>query len=1164
MKKLILIACILFSVILNAQITCEVDFTNGPEIVGDDPTTIFYIPDNYTTTKVIKVNFHFMLKQTGDPLNFTETDDGNGDPSFTGYDFADEIIAIAKQRLLSNEQMNLPQGNTTSALFRAYTVELAGVYFHRSDIHYTSQTSLSTLMTNYGVNLGTEVNVFWVYDEDIPYAGGGEANMTGNRAIKSKAAWQTYIDYGTAGFWGNSWTFLHELGHNLGLHHTVRYDSGPCGNIDDYCSDTPYRQDLIDTGEPDPCCGWGNGNTPTCSNNMMDYSGKIALTPEQLGRIHYTIVNEMVDYLDESYCNINTNSLPHIIPNGSNIVWQNSRILENDLIIENGAELLIKDCSIHMPANSRIIVKPNGKLTIDNSVITNFCDKPWEGIEVWGNKNLAQNPLYQGWLEITNGGTIENAVTAVLLDNSIPSAGPIGYTGGILHASNAIFKNNINSVVFNSYSQFSVSLITSCQFIIDENWLHQNKKPEAHITLSDYKGLNIKGCSFINEATNLFETQNSGKGILSINSNFIVDYKCLSGSVPCDRIQPTTFTDLYYGVYAVSKGSEQTYTVQNSEFDCYRGIYNGAINNSTIVLNKFTVPPALIGNESYGLYLDYSTGYQVEGNEFEGNNPNLNIGLYVNNSGTGDNLIYNNTFNNLSTASAYQDINRDDITGGLEVKCNDYTNNSTDVLVVVEDPLQNNADYGIAQAQGYLDILNPTDPTAPAGNTFSDFSGHTWDIYNEGNGINYVFHSISSTTSKVEPILNFGIVSTFQSTLALYDKEDACPPTFGSGGGIEEIKGRIALAENSAEVVSAELLTLTDGGDTEELTFDLATAMPGEEIETRDMLLIESPDLSDTVMIATIEKEEVLPNAMVRDVLIQNPQAAKSKKVQDALDQRNSQMPQYMRNQIDQGRYTLSPKELLESEKAYYNMEKALAFKQLHYLYRTDSTIVNASDSLAQLYAENGSLDNQYRLAMLKLSNGDTVQPFDILSNIPDNFELSNTQENERQSFNSYFKIIKQMKRDELQKPDSSAINNLQSLYQNGIGMPTVYARNILLMVNELTYNEPILLPDTTFKNSSVSNISLIDQEQTSNSLLVLKPNPASDYVITQWELPETAKDPHLYISDINGRFIEKIEINGLKNEKVISIAKYKPGTYIVSLVSDGIKYDSKKLSIVK
>lgn len=70
-------------------------------------------------------------------------------------------------------------------------------------------------------------------------------------------------------------------------------------------------------------------------------------------------------------------------------------------------------------------------------------------------------------------------------------------------------------------------------------------------------------------------------------------------------------------------------------------------------------------------------------------------------------------------------------------------------------------------------------------------------------------------------------------------------------------------------------------------------------------------------------------------------------------------------------------------------------------------------------------------------------------------------------------------------------------------------------------------------KTSVYGDASLIKMEQIANSnLLKLKPNPANDYVIVQWILPETVKDPYLYISNIDGHFIEKIKINGLQNSR--------------------------------
>jgi len=90
---------------------------------------------------------------------------------------------------------------------------------------------------------------------------------------------------------------------------------------------------------------------------------------------------------------------------------------------------------------------------------------------------------------------------------------------------------------------------------------------------------------------------------------------------------------------------------------------------------------------------------------------------------------------------------------------------------------------------------------------------------------------------------------------------------------------------------SVLLIAVTDGGDTEALNQTVEETEENEALLLRDKLLLESPFLSDTVMVNSTTSEGVLPSIMVKEVLASNPKAAKSDKVQEALDNRTNQLP---------------------------------------------------------------------------------------------------------------------------------------------------------------------------------------------------------------------------------------------------------------------------------
>lgn len=351
MKKVIIyITILLCSIDVYGQFECTT-ITNNLKSTGPIDVTN-YIPDNNTPIKYIRVNIHYMLKSIGDALypgNFTPTGDGIGN-SYNGYQYADELIATANNRLSSNSQMRLPPNNATGIRPRKYLYVLNGVFFHENNNYYYYPSYPND---SYGENTNEAINVY--LNSANGGTGGGHADMSGIRWVEIKGAWESYVANinNGKGLWVFAQTVNHEIGHNLSLFHTVLTDDGYCtDNKEDYCSDTPTRKQIRDNFSIEACCGW---NCSTGSNNVMDYSGEDAVTPLQLGRVHWTIENEIqaykTCYFTNSSVNITSFSANKAfigenvsIPTGSSILVNNNRALfinAEEFVINGAFELQV-------------------------------------------------------------------------------------------------------------------------------------------------------------------------------------------------------------------------------------------------------------------------------------------------------------------------------------------------------------------------------------------------------------------------------------------------------------------------------------------------------------------------------------------------------------------------------------------------------------------------------------------------------------------------------------------------------------------------------------------------------------------------------------------------------------------------------------------------------
>ncbi|MFU8844820.1 MAG: hypothetical protein ACNA7V_13535, partial [Bacteroidales bacterium] len=663
--------------------------------------------------------------------------------------------------------------------------------------------------------------------------------------------------------------------------------------------------------------------------------------------------------------------------------WSNHKLVMNNVIIPNGVTLTITG-TVEFSEYSKIIIQPGGYLIVDGGTLTNSCAGMWQGIEVRGTPT-SSNPSDQGRLTMKNGAVIENAIAAVrnhrYEGDLVP---PDSHQGGIISAVNSTFRSNMKAVDVRNYNFTSMVSFTNCDFIYDEDYFGTGD-PGYFMEIRSMKGVNVTSCNFINNTGIDYK----GSGIYSYRSQVNIKGKCITPAQPsCLEWEYGTFENLEYGVYATGIPGGQYIDIRNTTFDlCHRGLYISGMTNARITSNQFNTnahyKPLPLGG--YGMYLNNSTGYWVEDNDYYHEGPTqVGIGIIVHNSGSAPNEIYNNRFTNLTMGVSAQEHNGNVFTtAGLQILCNDFVQCAADILV----PRPGRPEWGIARNQG----ANSTDPVHMAGNLFHIPSpvpnGDFDDINNQGIFVNY-YYPLNTSDIRVKPV-------DYTETVEIYGKnvqggwtpETGCPSGIDADGGGED--PRTLMAESQQKIDSTETLLamLVDGGNTWSLQTEVAHSFPPEAMAIYTALIDKSPYLSDTVVSTAIGKENVLVAAMIRDVMVANPHSAKNEQLLNKLDDRWTPLPEYMIEQILQARNLISVKEKTESQLARFMLDKTRAMSRLERTYRSDTANMQASlDSLAMLYATDHTPESKYRLAFLQLERGEAVQGQATLNAIPAQF----------------------------------------------------------------------------------------------------------------------------------------------------------------------------------
>jgi hypothetical protein len=885
----------------------------------------------------------------------------------------------------------------------------------------------------------------------------------------------------------------------------------------------------------------------------------------------------------ENYCKIQ----PSLNFQQGTTTWQNKSYgFIDDLIVPSGSVLDILNSHLEFSPNTKVIIQPNGKLILNNSTLSNSdttCfNTLWKGVEVWGNSTSGQYPTTnQGSLHILDGGSIENAQIGILVskrdcnDCNIPTP---GFSGGIVMCDSAFLVNNKIGVLFAPYSFVNHSTFNRVNFISNDA-IKESIIPDYFAKLQGVNLILFKGCTFKNIRTdNQFppEYYKRGIGIFSINSNFRVQESCLSNNTPCSQIRQSVFEKLFKGIYALNSGTSFSPVITNSFFlENQKGLYLSGFNNLSnvsITKNKFRImmPLSYSLDSIYGMYLDQCSGYHVEQNEYfaVSTQPNW-IGLVVNNSGPFSNEIYRNTFYNLKYATLSQNYNRNGESEGLCYKCNQFVKDdgtmpNTYDFSITSDTVNypHNDNTGIAKNQGSL--------IDPAGNMFVVTPAQTpyhYDFWNYGHPIEYYYEGNNQTGFRLMPLFNNIVpsnsVNTTVATVPPY--EVVCPSKLGGGIQLEEELNRLTESENKSDSIGNVLNALVDGGSTDLLNFEVITSTPPEALQTRNELIEESPYLSDTVMKTSILKEDVLDNTMIRDVLVANPQSAKSDEVMFMLETRAVPMPDYMISQILAGADTVGAKEILEAETTSWINKATQSYIRLLNYYKGDSISSADEDSLNWLFSFHNTLASQYNKAEWLNANGDHQLAKSTLEAIPGLFTLSPSQVETNNRYIDFVELYEQIYSDTtgLFNIDSTTAVSLQTIALSNSGVPTAFARNILIANGLINYTEPILLSDSNLKSSDKEEIKGA-KSSGDDSFLTVYPNPAKSYFVVKFKVEQFLKPGSLNLYDENGKKVKSLRFTSSKDQLVFPVTDLQSGVYIMSLESGRTRIESVKITIIK
>lgn len=868
--------------------------------------------------------------------------------------------------------------------------------------------------------------------------------------------------------------------------------------------------------------------------------------------------------------------------------WEWPRTIGGNVTVEPGATLTIK-CRVNMPGDGKIIVKQGARLIVDGGyVTTSECTDFWRGIEAWGTSDQDQSgypiPLHQALVVLKNRAIIEHAREGIqtMNPNDWGMIGGIVQVEGTAQKVGAIFLNCRKAVSFIAYQNTTPggqpianrSYFNYCDFTVNDNY-RGGDDFYAHVSMWKVDGIKFRGCHFKNLQTTITESDKLGQGIISIDAQYFVSGACSSiqpVGVPCPpaNLKRGTFEGLDHGIQASISSTDRSFRVSDCDFtDNVIGVYSRGVNSFQVFKSNFTgggrdvdlqgAVDELLDYEHRGIFSTLGHGFRIEENDFEqsANAPYKFAGVWINNSGAYNSQVYNNTAENTNKGYVGEGVCISSAPGqaayiGLQFICNRNNNPSgQDIL-----------DWKIGTSQNYHSIRTQQGSSAaPAGNSFtqetvpmdeSDLKNNTdWML-------NYWYNDDSDPTKRPMDYTTVwvGITHTSNNNGCL-SHLDSRQPEHYTEADMDEVRSEFTAAKTAYINTAYTYNALLDGGNTDALIGEVQESWPQDAWPLHDKLIAKSPYLSTELLRSVVEKN-ILPQAMLLEVLLANPDGTKKEGFIKWLQYEAPwPLPQYMIDLIVGSWDQKTFRTQLESDMGQHHADMSFAADELIGEWKNDTLGIH-TDSILTRWQQVPSLGARYSEVLTRLERGEFGPAKDLMHGLDTRYKLNNAQLRERDDAVAYITILATAHGagQDVMHLDGTELSSLRNIAAAGCERPALWAQNILCFGYGECYS-PCTGDGATQKMLQLPKPAA---PTTMPNPLSIYPNPAFSYVTLAYKLTDPAKDAALVLRGVDGRELKRMPLSVQQGQQLLDTRGYAAGTYSVELLNDGGRIATERL----